>query len=109
MITFRTHCSSGTYIRSLAESIAERLGTVGHVTQLTRMRVGQWGVEEAKSFAWIREASAEQVASTLLPVSPTIRTTQPQAPPTARGSPLAASAPAQEGDWTVVRGSPAQT
>jgi len=40
-------CSSGTYIRVLAEDIAEYLGTVGHLTSLTRLSVGQYRLDES--------------------------------------------------------------
>ena len=38
-ITFRVHCSKGTYIRSLCEDIAEKLNTVGFMKELTRIKV----------------------------------------------------------------------
>ncbi len=68
-ITFRVQCSAGTYIRSLAESVAERLGTVGHLTHLVRVRIGEWRAEDAKPLAWIREASPDVLARELMPVS----------------------------------------
>ena len=37
---FYVECSSGTYIRSLAESIANSLGTVGVITELRRIGFG---------------------------------------------------------------------
>lgn len=40
-------CSSGTYIRVLAEDIAEYLGTVGHLTSLTRLSVGDYKLDES--------------------------------------------------------------
>ena len=67
-ITFRVDCSAGTYIRTLAEAIAQRLGTVGHLASLTRQRVGDWRIDEAKPLAWIREASADDVARAIRPV-----------------------------------------
>jgi tRNA pseudouridine55 synthase len=42
-------CGSGTYVRSLARDIAERLGTVAHVTELRRTAIGPFGVDEAVS------------------------------------------------------------
>ncbi|NBF39806.1 MAG: tRNA pseudouridine(55) synthase TruB [Spirochaetes bacterium] len=42
-------CGSGTYVRSLARDIAERLGTVAHVTELRRTAIGPFGVDEAIS------------------------------------------------------------
>lgn len=68
-IAFRVHCSAGTYIRTLAESIAERLGTVGHLTGLLRLSVGEWSLEDARSLAWLAAASRDEVARELRPVS----------------------------------------
>ena len=39
-IVYKVWCSKGTYIRSLCEDIAERLGTVGFMSGLNRTRVG---------------------------------------------------------------------
>ena len=40
-------CSSGTYIRVLAEDIAEYLGTVGHLISLTRLSVGEYKLNDS--------------------------------------------------------------
>tara|TARA_Y200000002_G_scaffold326164_1_gene288630 strand:+ start:967 stop:1608 length:642 start_codon:yes stop_codon:yes gene_type:complete len=40
-------CSSGTYIRVLAEDISEYLGTVGHLISLTRLSVGEYRLDES--------------------------------------------------------------
>ena len=40
-------CSSGTYIRVLAEEIAEYLGTLGHLISLTRLSVGEYKLDES--------------------------------------------------------------
>ena len=69
-VTFRVRCSAGTYVRTLAESIAERLGTVGHLARLVRLQVGAWRLEEAKPFSWIEEADAAAVMRELRPVRP---------------------------------------
>lgn len=45
--TFRTTCSKGTYIRSLARDLAEYLGTKGHVTMLKRTKVGNFCINSA--------------------------------------------------------------
>ena len=66
-VTFRVRCSAGTYVRTLAEAMAERLGTVGHLSGLIRLQVGRWNVEEAKSFAWLQQAGAAELAGALLP------------------------------------------
>jgi tRNA pseudouridine55 synthase len=40
--------SSGTYVRSLAEELARRLGTIGTIQNLRRVSVGEYRVEDAK-------------------------------------------------------------
>ena len=75
-LTFRVRCSAGTYVRVLGESIAERLGTVGHLTSLVRLQIAEWRLEQAVSLAWIREARPEAVVQALHPVPD-----QPFAPP----------------------------
>jgi len=65
--TFRVQCSAGTYIRTVAESIAERLGTVGHLAGLMRLHVGAWTLDQARSLAWINDASAEQIIREVRP------------------------------------------
>jgi len=47
--SFRISCSKGTYIRSLARDIAERLGTCAHVSKLRRIRIGGFSVDDARS------------------------------------------------------------
>ena len=61
-LAFRVSCSSGTYVRTLAEAIAQRLGCVGHLTSLVRLSVGHWSVDQASSLEWIAQASPEAVA-----------------------------------------------
>ena len=46
-IEFRVSCSKGTYIRTLCENIAEKLGTVGYMKELKRTRVGEFKIENA--------------------------------------------------------------
>ena len=47
VITFEVTCSKGTYVRVLGVDIAERLGTVGHLTALTRISVGTYNIADA--------------------------------------------------------------
>ena len=46
-IDFEVSCSKGTYIRSLCEDIAEKLGTVGYMSALRRTRVGEFYIKNA--------------------------------------------------------------
>ena len=46
-IEFRVSCSKGTYIRTLCEDVAEKLGTVGYMKELKRTKVGEFKIEDA--------------------------------------------------------------
>ena len=46
-INFEVQCSKGTYIRSLCEDIAAKLGTVGLMRELNRTVVGNFKIENA--------------------------------------------------------------
>ncbi len=48
-IEFKVRCSKGTYIRSLGEEIARRLGSCGHISQIRRISIGAYTVGQAKS------------------------------------------------------------
>jgi len=40
-------CNAGTYIRSVATMLADKLGTVGHLTALRRISIERWRVDDA--------------------------------------------------------------
>ena len=46
-IEFKVDCSKGTYIRSLCEDIAVRLNTIGFMTELERLRVGEFDISQS--------------------------------------------------------------
>ncbi|MFP4025970.1 MAG: tRNA pseudouridine(55) synthase TruB [Thiohalospira sp.] len=46
-ITFRVVCSKGTYIRSLARDIGEKLSSGAHLTRLIRTRIGDYKIESS--------------------------------------------------------------
>ena len=50
-------CSKGTYIRSLARDISERLGTCGHLIALRRTKVGPFRLEDAACYSFLEEFS----------------------------------------------------
>ncbi|MEZ4627571.1 MAG: hypothetical protein R2912_05620 [Eubacteriales bacterium] len=52
----RALCSRGTYVRSLCESIAQRLGTVAYVSVLLRTKSGPFGQQRrTPSRSWTRQ------------------------------------------------------
>lgn len=46
-VRLKVNCSKGTYIRTLCQDIGEKLDCGATMTELTRTRVGQFGIEEA--------------------------------------------------------------
>ena len=54
----RAVCSRGTYVRSLCESIAEKLGTIGYVPVLLRTRSGPFVSERALTIAELETAKS---------------------------------------------------
>ena len=46
---FEIECQTGTYIRSLAKLMAQKLGTVALASQIIRTRVGEFKIEDAKT------------------------------------------------------------
>ena len=54
-VDFRVVCSKGTYVRSLARDLGEKLGVGGYLTRLRRTRSGQFRVEEGVGIDEIKE------------------------------------------------------
>jgi tRNA pseudouridine55 synthase len=48
-LTLHVECSKGTYIRSLARDLGEKLGSGAHLTGLRRTRIGPYGLDRAIS------------------------------------------------------------
>ena len=59
-------CSKGTYIRTLAEDIAKKLGTVGHIDQLRRLNIKCFHNQSMFSFNQIMKAKS--INQFLLPI-----------------------------------------
>lgn len=51
----KVNCSKGTYIRTLGVDISNDLGYGGHLSMLTRTRVGKYKLEECKSIEEVKE------------------------------------------------------
>jgi len=55
VLVFRVRCSKGTYVRSLASDIGERLGCGAHLAALRRERIGAFRADEALSLESLRD------------------------------------------------------
>lgn len=47
VVELRVHCSSGTYIRTLAEELGEAMGSVATMKSLVREKIGEFSLEDA--------------------------------------------------------------
>ena len=54
---FVIECSSGTYIRSLAHEMGQKLGCGAHLSEITRTAVGEFSLEQAIKLEELAEAS----------------------------------------------------
>ena len=61
-------CSKGTYVRVLAEDIAKTLNTLGHLTALRRLEVGDFRIEQAITLADLEALTLESRQAHLLAV-----------------------------------------
>lgn len=60
-IEFQVHCSKGTYIRSLCEDIAKKLGTIGYMSALNRIQVGEFSIEQAITIEELQEQEVSYI------------------------------------------------
>ncbi|MFY0649395.1 MAG: tRNA pseudouridine(55) synthase TruB [Methylophilaceae bacterium] len=67
-ITFQVSCSKGTYIRTLGEDIAKKIGTKGYLTNLERIRVGTIKKIDSFSVEQIEELSIDNRKKLLKPI-----------------------------------------
>ncbi|MCS7066068.1 MAG: tRNA pseudouridine(55) synthase TruB [Fimbriimonadales bacterium] len=68
---FYLECSAGTYVRTLASDIGDRLGIGAHLKQLTRVAVGHFPLEEAHPLEVFTDP--ESVASRLIAPADALR------------------------------------
>lgn len=59
-ILFEVTCSKGTYIRVLGKDIADKIGTGGHLSLLTRIKVGEFSLKDAHD---INEVTTDDLIS----------------------------------------------
>jgi tRNA pseudouridine55 synthase len=65
----RVRCSSGTYVRTLANDIGERLEVGAHLATLRRTAVGHFGIAESHTLNELEEMSRDDVRSALIRTS----------------------------------------
>ena len=77
VMRFRLTCSSGTYVRSIANDIGERLGCGAYLSGLRRISVGEFAIEQAHTLEEIERAMADGAnESVILPISEALQFAQ---------------------------------
>lgn len=56
----RVECSSGTYVRTLAEDFGKRLRVGAHLAELRRTRVGDFQIQQAQTLEQVKVSLAEE-------------------------------------------------
>lgn len=64
-LQFGVSCSKGTYIRSLCEDIAKKMGTIGYMKELQRTKVGAFSIERATLIEDLNEQTIEDHVITI--------------------------------------------
>lgn len=79
LLEFKVHCSSGTYIRSLAHEMGQNLSCGAHLSKLTRIQIGHFSLKDSFTLEEIRVLHQENLTEnyllpleTLLPDLPKI-------------------------------------
>ena len=68
-VTFKAHCSAGTYIRTLCHDIGIQLGCGAHMLNLVRNQVGDFALESSVSLEDLNTAKTEEnLAGKIYPV-----------------------------------------
>jgi tRNA pseudouridine55 synthase len=68
-LSLRVVCSAGTYVRTLAESVGERLGVGAHLSELRRTRAGQFKIADAITLDRLSEVAQSGAVEQVL-ISP---------------------------------------
>ncbi len=67
-IDFRVHSSKGTYVRTLAHDLGQKLGCGAHLTSLRRTATDHFSVADALTMDEIQALSLTEIAKRLIPV-----------------------------------------
>ena len=67
-LTFRVHCTKGTYVRTLAHDLGQKLGCGAHLSALRRTVSGHLNVARAHTLEQLGACTREQLVAALVPV-----------------------------------------
>ncbi len=67
VVKIAVSCSKGTYIRTLAEDLAKKLGSVAHLSGLRRIKTAGFGIEQSYNYLTLGDLNLTQMDEKLLP------------------------------------------
>lgn len=67
-VSFYVRCSKGTYIRTLCNDIGEDLGTFGYMSDLLRIGVGPFKIENSYKKEQLEDLSLSEIKKIILPI-----------------------------------------
>lgn len=106
--TMRVQCSSGTYIRTLASDLGDRLSCGGHVLSLRRESVGSFSQAEAITIEALKGMSSEEKKVQLLSLAgamrdfPSVVVGEEEAAAVTHGRPIEMHKPERPGELPVI-------
>ncbi len=65
---FTIECSKGTYVRSIARDLGEKVGRGAHLSSLRRTRSGSFSVDDAVSLSALKKGGLELLTKRLIPI-----------------------------------------
>ncbi len=67
-LTFNLHCTKGTYVRTIAHDLGQKLGCGAHLTALRRTGSGKFGIAQCLPLDQIEALSLPEIEKRLIPV-----------------------------------------
>jgi len=68
-VEFRIQCSTGTYVRTLVEDMAEKMGSCATLSQLCREKIGTYTLTKALSYEDLQNLNEENLSRWLEPIN----------------------------------------
>ena len=65
---FRVACTKGTYVRSIAHDLGQKLGCGAHLNTLRRLVSGRFDVEDAATFEDVLEMTPDEMSKRVIPI-----------------------------------------
>jgi tRNA pseudouridine55 synthase len=73
-LDFRLRCSKGTYVRTLAHDLGQKLGCGAHLAALRRTATDRFNVSQALTLDQIEALSLPEISQRLIPVHQAVPT-----------------------------------